>query len=210
MVIISHRGHWSVPEEQNKLPALQKAITLGFGLEMDLRDYAEDLVISHNMARDTTLALDQFLQWYHDFGGHHPPLALNIKADGLCLLLKEALGLYQVENYFVFDMSIPDAILYLNLGLNVFTRQSEYEETPNLYKNSKGVWLDEFEHHWITDEILIEHLENDKQVCIVSPELHGRSFKMEWQQYRKFERRHGRDRLMICTDHPVKAEEFFN
>ena len=41
------------------------------------------------------------------------PLALNIKSDGLQVKLKNLLELYNIQNYFVFDMSAPEEIQLL-------------------------------------------------------------------------------------------------
>lgn len=139
------------------------------------------------------------------------PLALNIKADGLQLILKKLLDKYKISNYFVFDMSIPDALVYIDLNFNVFTRQSEYEINPSFYNKACGIWMDEFYSHWIDENILKKHLNNNKLVCIVSPELHKRDYEKEWQEYKNMDKKYDfGDRVMICTDYPEKAKEFFN
>lgn len=127
------------------------------------------------------------------------PLALNIKADGLQIKLK-----YNIENYFVFDMSVPDGIQYLKQNIKSFTRESEYEKIPSFYDESSGVWLDEFQGHWINKEVIEKHIKNNKQICIVSPDLHKREYKNEWKHYKEIENELGINNLMICT------EEFFN
>ena len=78
------------------------------------------------------------------------PLALNIKADGLHIKLKELIEEYKIENYFVFDMSVPDGLGYLKQNMKAFTRESEYEKTPSFY--------DEFQGHWITKEVIENHI----------------------------------------------------
>jgi hypothetical protein len=118
--------------------------------------------------------------------------------------------LYEVENYFVFDMAVPDSLAYARLQFNTYTRQSEYEPVPPYYDLAKGVWLDEFHGHWLTNEIIERHLNQDKSLCIVSPDLHKRSYLQEWQQYRVLESTIGRDKFMLCTDFPQHAQEFFN
>ena len=47
-------------------------------------------------------------------------------------------------------------------------------------------------------------------MCIVSPELHGREPYEEWKAYKSIEEKFGKDRLMLCTDYPEGAKEFFN
>ena len=138
-------------------------------------------------------------------------LALNIKADGLQSALKTLLEKYSISNYFVFDMSVPDALSYLRQGLRVFTRQSELEKEPSFYEEACGVWLDEFFGHWVDEETILRHLEHKKQVAIVSPDLHGRDFQKEWERYKIFEQKYGPcEDLMLCTDKITQAQDFFN
>ena len=73
-----------------------------------------------------------------------------------------------------------------------------------------GVWLDEFNDHWLSTDVIEKHIESNKKVCVVSPELHNRQYVNEWDHYRKIESYIGKNKIMLCTDFPEKAEEFFN
>ena len=106
-------------------------------------------------------------------------------------------------------MSIPDSLAYLRCDINYYARQSEFEISPSLYKDCKGVWLDEFFEHWITSEIIEGHLKNNKDVCIVSPELHGRNKNEEWADYKKFINKYSSQSLTLCTDTPEEALKYF-
>lgn len=208
MQIISHRGYWNIEEEKNTITAFERSFTLGFGTETDIRDYKGDLVVSHDIPSETALSCDNFFQIYSSY--KNPlPLALNIKADGLQLKLKELLQKYNIENYFVFDMSVPDGLAYLRLKLKVFTRHSEYEREPSCYDDAEGVWLDEFYSHWIDRETIIKHLNNNKKVCIVSPELHSREYKKVWVDYRSIGNELKTNAIMLCTDFPEDARRYF-
>ena len=210
MKILAHRGFWSKEIEQNTLKSFEMSLQNDFGVEMDLRDMLEDIVISHDIPNKSSLFLNDFFMLYRNFS-NQVPLALNIKADGLQDLLESFLKKHNIKNYFVFDMSVPDALIYLKLGFNVFTRQSEYEQQPSFYEQACGVWMDEFNDHWINESVIRRHLDNDKKICIVSPELHKREFEKEWTEYKKIsDRLDNRDNLMICTDYPLKAKEFFD
>lgn len=182
---------------------------MGFGTETDIRDRNSRLVISHDMPDENSMPLEFLFETYKKFKSALP-LALNIKADGLQIELKRLLSLYQVESYFVFDMAVPDGLLYARNQMRTFTRHSEYEKEPPYYELAEGVWLDELTGHWLTDRVIEQHLQNGKQVCIVSPDLHKRDNAQEWRQYNRLENRIGRDRMMLCTDFPEKAREFFN
>lgn len=209
MEIISHRGYWQKESEKNSIIAFKRSFALGFGTETDIRDYKGELVISHDIADAKAIKLEHFFDIYKSFN-NNLPLALNIKADGLQLNLKEIIKKYEIENYFVFDMSIPDTLSYLKHEFRVFTRHSEYELKPAFYDISTGVWLDEFHSHWIDESVLIEHIKNQKKICIVSPDLHKRDYQREWSDYREFEKRTGCFNMILCTDFPEKAREFLN
>ena len=107
-------------------------------------------------------------------------------------------------------MSIPDMVSYYKNDIDFFTRQSEYERHPSIYKESDGVWLDEFNEHWIDELVIENHLKNKKKICIVSPELHGRDYQEEWQQYKGIDKEFKDEGIMICTDYPEKARRFFS
>lgn len=209
MLILSHRGYWNQAEEKNKPPAFHRSFALGFGTELDVRDYCGKLVISHDIADSTCLEFDRFLEIYceHDKGLY---IAINIKADGLHSQLSSFLKKYSIENYFVFDMSVPDALGYLNYKIKTFTRQSEFEEVPSFYEQADGVWMDEFNGHWITALEVNRHLENGKKVCIVSPELHRRDHLAVWRDYKGLAKAVSAEKLMLCTDLPEEAKEYFN
>jgi len=209
MIILSHRGYWKESPEKNTRLAFERSFSLRFGTETDLRDRDGKLVISHDMADAEAMPAEAFFDIYKRHGGHLP-LALNIKADGLQGELKRLLTHYGIDNYFVFDMAVPDGLLYARQQFNTYTRHSEYEPTPAYYDLAQGVWLDEFNGHWLTDEVIEQHLARGKSLCIVSPDLHKRDHREAWQHYKHLEKSIGRDRIMICTDFPEQAREFFN
>lgn len=209
MIVLSHRGLWKNEVEKNSRVAFERSFSLGFGTETDVRDCDGQLVISHDPANRDCMPLATFFQLYLQFSSR-PVLALNIKADGLQAELQRQLTAFRIENYFVFDMAVPDGLLYLQRSMTAYTRHSEYEPIPPYYALAPGVWLDEFDGHWLSDEVIEGHIAAGKAICIVSPELHKRSHKKEWAHYRELEKRLNKDRLMLCTDLPEHAKEFFN
>jgi glycerophosphoryl diester phosphodiesterase len=208
MIILSHRGYWKSTEEKNSIPAFDRSFKYNFGTETDIRDRDEQLVISHDPANIRSILVDSVFDSYVNHG-QKSPLALNIKADGLQKILSTTLEKYNIQNYFVFDMSVPDMIGYINEGLNVFTRQSEIETLPILYEKCKGVWIDCFNSDWIDENTIKFHLLQRKQVCLVSPELHKRPFEKEWERLKKMSTILNSD-VMLCTDFPEQALGFFH
>jgi glycerophosphoryl diester phosphodiesterase len=209
MIILSHRGYWKSDSEKNTIPAFIRSFENGYGTETDIRDSNGILVISHDMPDGTEITVESFFEIYKQYTSE-PTLALNIKADGMQAELDRLLRKFEINNYFVFDMAVPDGLLYCRKKLKTFTRQSEYEMIPSYYQLANGIWLDEFDSHWITDEIINHHLDSGKEVCIVSPDLHRRDYHQEWAHYKNLETIIGKDRLMLCTDFPDRAQEFFN
>ena len=206
MIILSHRGLWKDDTQKNTLAALELSFSSGFGTETDIRDYQGKLVISHDIADEKSITLDSMLEVYCKYN-KNLYLALNVKADGLQDELKKSLQKYQIENYFVFDMSVPEGIKYLKNNFNVFTRESEYERSPSFYDKAQGVWMDCFDGDWINENAIIKNLENTKMVCVVSPDLHKRDYLNVWNNYKKLSQHNN---FFLCTDYPKKAQDFFN
>jgi len=208
MRILSHRGYWNHERGKNSVEAFRTSFQLGFGTETDFRDMGEQLVISHDPATTSSLPAERFFQLFADVDPSLP-LAINIKSDGLQAYLIKLLEAYGIENYFLFDMSIPDAMVSIRAGLRVFTRQSEFESDPCFYEDAAGVWIDSFiDESWIHSEILLEHLQGGKMLSIVSPELHGRDHTPFWETLRQIFPE-GNDQVMLCTDLPESAREYF-
>lgn len=203
MQIISHRGYWRTAQERNLPEAFQRSFDLGFGTETDVRDVAGQLVISHDMPRGWELTLEGLLEI---MAGRNLPLAINVKADGLAQALKTTFEQYGHDNWFAFDMAVPDMRSYLHAGMNAYSRLSEVEPLAAWIDQAAGVWLDAFEGSWFSNELIIDLLSRGKQVCVVSAELHGRDHTALWQQLLELRSQSG---LMVCTDIPEAAAHFF-
>lgn len=209
MIILAHRGYPRSKRGGNSTAAFARALQHGFSIETDIRDQAGKLVIAHDLPRARALRLESCFADYKKQKSR-ATLALNIKADGLLPLLMPLLKRYHIRNYFLFDMSVPEAVRYIGAGLPVFTRQSEYEPHPAFYADAAGVWLDEFSSDWVTESIIRQHLRHRKQLCLVSPELHGRALASRWAFYKRLQEKYPKAILMLCTDHPEKAAKFFH
>lgn len=207
MEIISHRGYWIVKTEKNTTSSFQRSFKLGFGTETDVRDYNGNLVISHDIPTESSILIDDFFKIYKNYS--NTTLALNIKSDGLQSILINKLKEYNIQNYFVFDMSIPDSIGYINNQSKVFSRQSEYEKIPIFYEKVEGIWLDSFQYEWYDLNLILTHIEKGKKVAIVSSELHGRDQKSLWE-FIKTNKLDKQENIILCTDFPELASKYFN
>lgn len=209
MISISHRGYWLNPQEKNSMIAFKRSFSQGYGTETDIRDFCGQLVISHDIPSSESVSFEDFLKLFISYD-HRLPLALNIKSDGLAKNINEFLKFYKIENYFCFDMSIPDTLNYLEEGMNFFMRRSEYEVDNELYFRAKGIWLDSFHLNSLDYKNVVKYLELGKKVCIVSPELHRRNESEMWKDIKSLSKEYySSDQLMLCTDKIEKVVEYF-
>lgn len=205
MIILSHRGYWKDPVEKNRPEAFQRSFDLGYGTETDVRDLRGELLIAHDMPTGKEVTLAEFLAILNR---RDVPLAMNIKADGLAKSLNEQMRAQGLTQWFTFDMSIPEMIVQLGLGLPVFTRSSEFEQPPACYDRATGVWLDAFRSEWYAARDIETFLRDGKRVCVVSPELHRRPHEGLWAMLRD-SNLHRHDGLMLCSDIPEDAARYF-
>lgn len=208
MKILAHRGYWNAAIRKNSPLALRTAIEKGYGFESDVRDYMGRMVISHDIADASCQDAEEVLRWLAEYGDRHC-FAINVKADGLKSLLQDCIGKYKISNYFLFDMSVPQMVEFAETRLRFFTRQSEYETTPVLYGQAAGVWVDGFHgHEWITEPLVRGHISSGKEVCIVSPDLHGNAdYRDFWKRLVNYDMDFSK--VLLCTDYPDEAKTFF-
>ncbi len=198
MRIISHRGFWLTPEEKNAPVAFERTVRERFGTETDVRDVNGALVVAHDPATTDATPWSEVVE---AFEGTGLPLAVNVKADGLASLIAAAFHGRGID-WFAFDMSNPEMLKYHRAGLPFYTRHSDIETTPVLYEAAAGVWLDAFEGPWFDAATIVRHRDNGKDVCVVSPELHGRAPQDLWRMLVPLA---ADERLMLCTDQPDRA-----
>ena len=204
--IIAHRGMWLKPEEKNTMPAFERALEHGFGIETDFRDFNGELVISHDPAGPGSIKAQTFF----DLCSRYPsvdPHAINIKSDGLQKLLSPYLAKWSIQDYFVFDMSVPDSLGYIKSKINTFTRVSEYESYQDFDNHATGIWLDAFKNEWYSDQVIRDFSLLGKKIAIVSPELHGREHKALWGMLKSLCT--SSMNMMLCTDLPLEAKRYF-
>jgi glycerophosphoryl diester phosphodiesterase len=204
---LAHRGLWTLPAERNSLAAICDAFAHGWGVETDVRDIDGALVVSHDPPGQGTLPFEAVVDAYRAHGCPGA-MAVNIKADGLAEMVAHALRDVDRSRWFAFDMSVPDMRHYAQAGLPFFTRHSDLEPAPALYEQADGVWLDDFDGGFITEQRIAEHLAAGKRVAVISPELHGRDRDRTWDQWSAWSL-WDRAEVFLCTDHPTSAQEVF-
>ena len=156
MIIIKHRVN-SIKEINPK-----------FGLEIDIHNYNNKLVLAHDHPNEQSIKLEDFIT-------HIPKnslLAINIKNVEIEVKLKIILSRSKTTNYFTFDWPVTSLRNAINHDLNCAFRLSEYEK--DIVPNCPWVWLDSFNGIWYDADFLISLKKSGIKLAIVSPELHNR------------------------------------
>ncbi len=210
MKILAHRGFWRDEKERNTLDAIKRAFDSGFGIETDLRDACGRIVISHDCPRGDEISFDDVLD---TLGGRELILALNIKADGMSEMIRKSLADHALDDYFTFDMSVPEMMVQKSAGLRYFSNLSDIAPCPVLKDGAAGIWLDSFGALWYgreqLEETVLALLDEGKSICVVSEELHHRDPAHQWQLLKGLAA-HRDERLLLCTDRPEEARRYFN
>lgn len=209
--ILAHRGLFLSESEKNSPEALRRALNEGFGIETDLRDLNGRVVISHDPPQGSPPP--STLEWLLEQVASSPSagkVGLNIKSDGLSSMIESKLEAIELEaeRFFVFDMSIPDCLSYLNGALPVYSRISDYEPVPTFLDRAQGVWVDNFSGSFQQVKCARELIGQGVRVAVVSPELHRRNHESLWNEIDE-EGLHLSPLFELCTDFPMEAANRF-
>ena len=186
MVIIAHRAQ-----------EIEEPIDGRFGVELDIRDSDEDIVLCHNAFVKNCDYLFDWIGTDIKRYGCRPIYALNVKADGLEDVVDALLVGYPFirRNMFVFDMSYPSMKQYQAKSIPFAERLSE-EET--YWGRSPIVWMDRwdwsdaipcgryvaFDHGRPAITIPPTDRKGAKcRVYAVSPELHNPDANPSWVEH---------------------------
>lgn len=150
------------------------SVAFQHGIEVDLRDHGQRIVMQHDpfIASDVQ-DFERLLQAYN-----HALIILNVKSERIEFRVLEYLEKYGVKNYFFLDSSFPMMCNLAARGVREMAiRFSEYE--PIEYAMAMAgqcdwVWVDCFNKLPLTPAIY-DTLRKHFKICIVSPELQGRS-----------------------------------
>ena len=155
----------------NTIRALEK-IPKKYGVEVDLRDYGNRLILQHDPFKDG----EDFKEYLKEYD--HNTIILNIKSEGIEFRVLELLKEFKIKNYFFLDCSFPMIYLLSEKGeKNIALRYSEYEKLDTIIK-MKGrvnwVWVDCFSALPLDKNSFQSMKKNGFKLCLVSPELVGR------------------------------------
>lgn len=143
-----------------------------FGVEVDLRDQAGELILSHD-----PFSLGEPFEDYLKFYAHGT-MILNIKSERIEERVLSLLRRYDIRQYFFLDSSFPMIVQLSRQGeRRIALRYSEYEGLDTL-RNMAGkvewVWVDCFTRFPLDTSTALELRAMGYKLCLVSPELQGR------------------------------------
>ncbi len=162
MLYISHRINTA---------AQLQAVPPEYGIELDLRDRGERLILQHDPFGDGE-DFDDFLAHYR-----HRLIILNVKSERIEHRVLESIQRAGVKDYFFLDSSFPMIRKLVSLGeRKIAVRFSEFEPIEgclSLAGQVEWVWVDCFTKCPL-DADSYARLKAHFKLCAVSPELQGR------------------------------------
>ena len=142
-------------------------------IEFDIRDSNGCIIVTHD---PFTTGVD-----FEIFAPHLRTrfCIVNIKSEGIEWKVLDILNQYNVQDFFLLDCSVPMMVKLLQKGEKRFAvRLSEYESMNSVLPWSgyaQWVWVDCFNTYILTEFIEKQLHNSGFKICIVSPELQGRS-----------------------------------
>jgi hypothetical protein len=191
MKFIAHR--------RNTIAELQATLT-EYGVEVDIRSNNGRLIIHH----DPLTSGEDFEAWLKHY--HHGTLILNVKEEGLEARLIQLMRDHHITDYFFLDQSFPFLIKWSKLGeRHCAVRVSEFESIETaltLAGKIDWVWIDCFTHFPLTGSDARRLQEAGFKLCLVSPELQGRSAELEISLLANLLHEYSIKPEAICTKQP--------
>lgn len=177
-------------------PAALRLLPHEFGVEVDIHAYGNRLVVHHDALCDGPDLSDWLNTYDHAF------VILNIKEEGIEQSVLEMVTARGIDRFFMLDLSFPALIKMARRGeRRVALRVSEYETVDSaltLAGQVEWVWIDVFQGFSITAAQHAALKAAGFKLCLVSPELHGRS-PDEIDSFRDLMREQGLQMDAICT-----------
>jgi hypothetical protein len=164
------------------------SVQLRWGVEIDLRSQVSNPGSLH-LSHDPWVIGDDFEVWLEAFKsqGIQGPIWLNTKEDGLEMRVIELMRKYQIENYCFLDTVLPTLIKKTQYEANpkFAIRLSAFEPRSFVDRfrgRAEWIWVDCFQGVPLKPQDL-EPFQEDFKICLVSPELHGKSLPDHLSQF---------------------------
>ncbi|MBM3554364.1 MAG: hypothetical protein FJX47_02275 [Alphaproteobacteria bacterium] len=192
MILVSHRRNTR---------AELAAVDPRYGIEVDIRSYGPRLIIHH----DAFAEGEDFEAWLEAY--RHRLLILNVKEEGLedrLLALMKSRG---IDDFFFLDQSFPFLVRTARRGeKRCAVRVSEYESIDTaltLAGQVEWVWVDCFTRFPLSRDEGRRLKAAGFRLCLVSPELQGRTDTSEIPAMRRVVADAGIALDAVCTKNPA-------
>lgn len=196
MHLISHR--------RNTLQELRDT-PRHYGVEIDLRSQGKDLILHHDAFMDG----ENFEAWIASYA--HGTLILNVKEEGLERRLLEIMDARGIKDFFFLDQSFPFLVRTTRTGeRRCAVRVSEFEQLETaltLTGKADWIWVDCFTRFPLTQGDASTLKKAGFKLCLVSPELQGRSAETEIPAMRRLLAELGIEADAACTKRPDLWEQ---
>lgn len=171
-----------------------------YGIEFDLRSKGSRLILHHDPFADG----EELGAWLEEY--RHGTLIVNVKEEGLEQAALDILRAHKVERFFFLDQSFPFLIKTARGGeRRCAVRVSEYESIETALSLSGRVdwiWVDCFTRFPLTKSDADRLHEAGFKLCLVSPELQGRSAEQEIPEMRSLLKGLAISIEAVCTKAP--------
>lgn len=149
-----------------------------YGVELDLRDRAERLILQHDPFIDGEDAEPYFAKYKKQ------TIILNVKSERIEAQVLELMNKYGITDFFFLDSSIPMIVSLLKQGeKRTAVRYSEFESLDTVLKFAgkvEWVWIDCFSRlNFFGHDEFATLKKAGFKTCLVSPELQGRAEDIE-------------------------------
>ena len=149
-----------------------KKVPKYYGVEVDLRDYGNRLILQHDPFKNGE-DFEDYLKYYD-----HGTMILNIKSERIEFRVLELIKKYKIKKYFFLDSSFPMIYQLSEQGeKNIALRFSEFEGLDtiiNMKDRINWVWVDCFRTFPIAKNSYKTLTDIGLKLCLVSPELQNR------------------------------------
>ena len=143
------------------------------GVEIDIRSNYDSLILHHDPFQEGEL-FDEWLKYFN-----HKTLILNVKEEGLEQKVLKKMNENNIEDFFFLDQSFPFLRKTAMTGESrCALRVSEFESIETVLSLSgkvDWVWVDCFTRFPININEFNRLKKSGFKLCIVSPELQGRT-----------------------------------
>lgn len=143
-----------------------------YGVELDLRDFGNELVLQHDPFKGGQ-RFEDYLKHYR-----HNTMIVNVKSERVELKALELLKVHGITNFFFLDSSFPMIITLSRQGeTRNAIRYSEFEGMDTVFAvkdRVQWIWVDCFSFLPLNYASYQKLRSTGFKLCLVSPELQGR------------------------------------